>query len=53
MKISVVQPKYYAGDKPDEKIAKYLTQQMQLLNNSDLIVLPEYSNAGKAFGIQM
>ena len=45
MKITVVQPPYYAGEKPDETIARFLLEQMKQAA-AGLIVLPEYSNAG-------
>ena len=45
MKITVVQPPYFAGEKPDETIAAFLLDQLRQAN-ADLIVLPEYSNAG-------
>ena len=46
MKITVVQPQYFAGDEPDEKIAKFLIDECKKSNKDSLIVLPEYSNAG-------
>ncbi len=46
MKITVVQPAYYAGELPDEKIAEFLKDAMQSAEKGELIVLPEYSNAG-------
>lgn len=45
MKITVVQPPYFAGEKPDETIAQFLLEQLRQAD-ADLIVLPEYSNAG-------
>ena len=45
MKITVVQPPYYAGEKPDEAVARFLLEQLEQAD-ADLIVLPEYSNAG-------
>ena len=45
MKLTVVQPPYYAGEKPDETVARFLLEQMEQAD-ADLIVLPEYSNAG-------
>lgn len=46
MKITVVQPKYYAGEKPDEIIAEFLKNELSKTEENSLIVLPEYSNAG-------
>lgn len=46
MKITVVQPAYYAGENPDAKIAGFLINEAGKVNSGDLIVLPEYSNAG-------
>ena len=46
MNITVVQPKYYSGEKPDEKIAEFLIKQMETVSSGGLILLPEYSNAG-------
>ncbi len=46
MKITVVQPPYFAGEKPDEKIADFLLSKLQKVEKDSLIVLPEYSNAG-------
>lgn len=46
MKITVAQPAYYAGDKPDETIAQFLLEQMESVEPGALMVLPEYGNAG-------
>lgn len=46
MKITVVQPPYFAGENPDEKIANFLMDQLENATKDSLIVLPEYSNAG-------
>ena len=46
MKITVVQPGYYAGEKPDEKIAEFLRHNLLDSTEGSLTVLPEYSNAG-------
>lgn len=46
MKITVVQPPYFIGDNPDEKIADFLMNELQKAEKDSLIVLPEYSNAG-------
>ncbi len=45
MKITVIQPPYFAGDTPDEYIADFLINELNKAN-ADLVVLPEYSNAG-------
>lgn len=45
VKITVIQPPYFAGDKPDEFIADFLIDELNK-SNSDLVVVPEYSNAG-------
>ena len=44
--ITVVQPSYYSGENPDEKIADFLMSEAKAAPNGSLIVLPEYSNAG-------
>ena len=46
MKITVVQPPYFIGENPDEKIADFLINELQKVEKDALIVLPEYSNAG-------
>jgi len=46
MKITVVQPPYFMGDNPDEKIANFLIKELEKAEKDSLIVLPEYSNAG-------
>lgn len=46
MKATVVQPPYFMGDKPDEKIAEFLTCELEKAEKNSIIVLPEYSNAG-------
>ena len=46
MNITVVQPSYYCGDNPDEKIANFLLSHLVDVKEGGLIVLPEYSNAG-------
>ncbi len=46
MIISVVQPRYRAGDAPDAVIAEFLLDAMRTVQKDSLIVLPEYSNAG-------
>ena len=46
LKITVVQPPYFVGDNPDQKIAEFLIKELQKVERDALIVLPEYSNAG-------
>ena len=46
MKITVVQPLYYAGTNPDEVIADFLLDEMAKVTPDSLMVFPEYSNAG-------
>ena len=45
MKITVIQPPYFAGENPDEFIADFLINELNK-SDADLVVLPEYSNAG-------
>ena len=44
--ITVIQPLYYAGECPDQRIADFLMSEAKASSNGALIVLPEYSNAG-------
>lgn len=44
--ITVVQPPYFMGDAPDERIAGFLMDELEKAEKESLIVLPEYSNAG-------
>ena len=46
LNVTVVQPSYFAGERPDETIASFLVEQMKAVPEGGLIVLPEYSNAG-------
>lgn len=46
LNVTVVQPPYFMGENPDEKIAVFLIDQLQYAEKASLIVLPEYSNAG-------
>ncbi len=46
MKITVVQPPYFAGEDPDQSIAEFLYREMEKAEENSLTVLPEYSNAG-------
>ena len=44
--ITVLQPNYYSGENPDEKIAEFLLDGIKNAKENSLVVLPEYSNAG-------
>ena len=46
LNVTVVQPPYYVGENPDEKIADFLLEELNKVPSGGLIVLPEYSNAG-------
>ncbi len=46
MIITITQPRYHAGEKPDETIAAFLLSELQSMPEQSLLVLPEYSNAG-------
>ena len=46
MKVTVVQPSYYMGENPDEKIAEFLLNEAEKVEEGGLVLLPEYSNAG-------
>ena len=46
MQVRVVQPTYFPGTDPDEKIAQFLIKEMEKAEKDSLTVLPEYSNAG-------
>ena len=46
MKVTVVQPSYFVDGKPDEVIAELLLSALEDIDKDELIVLPEYSNAG-------
>ena len=46
IEIKVVQPRYYSGENPDEKIAEFLLSHLDRIKENSLIVFPEYSNAG-------
>lgn len=46
LKVTAVQPNYYAGENPDESIAAFLLQEMKNVEAGGLVLLPEYSNAG-------
>lgn len=46
LQVTVVQPPYFAGDRPDEAIAEFLLAELKHALPDSLIVLPEYSNVG-------
>ena len=46
LKITVVQPPYFAGEYPDAVIADFLMERLDEVDKGSLILLPEYSNAG-------
>ena len=46
LNVTVIQPKYFCGDKPDEKIAEFLISELEKVPEGGLILAPEYSNAG-------
>jgi len=45
MNITVIQPRYHAGETPDAAIAEFLLREAEKVQ-SGLVVLPEYANAG-------
>ena len=46
LNVTAIQPRYYAGENPDEKIAAFLLEELGKVPEGGLIVAPEYSNAG-------
>jgi len=46
LNVTVVQPSYFAGERPDGVIAEFLLEELKSVPSGGLIVLPEYSNAG-------
>ncbi len=46
LNVTVIQPAYFAGENPDEKIAAFLLDAANKAQKDSLILLPEYSNAG-------
>ena len=44
--VTTLQPRYKAGENPDEVIAEFLLDELRTAPRDGLIVLPEYSNAG-------
>lgn len=52
LNVTVVQPNYFAGENPDQKIFEFLVDEMKKVEKDALIVLPEYSNAGGVSDIE-
>lgn len=46
LNVTVIQPRYFSGENPDEKIAAFLLSQLEKVQEGGLILAPEYSNAG-------
>ena len=46
LNVTTVQPKYFCGENPDEKIADFLLKEIEKVPEGGLILVPEYSNAG-------
>ena len=46
LKITVVQPAYFAGENPEVAIGDFLMKELMQAPKGGLVVLPEYSNAG-------
>ena len=46
MKLTVVQPKYYWENEPSKNVREFLKEQLLNVTEDEIIVLPEYSNAG-------
>lgn len=46
LNVTVIQPKYFSGENPDEKIAEFILKELDKVPNGGLILAPEYSNAG-------
>ncbi len=46
LKLTVVQPPFYAGEQPDAKIAEILLSAMENVAPGEVLVLPEYGNCG-------
>lgn len=44
--VTVIQPKYFSGKDPDEKISEFILNELEKVPEGGLIVAPEYSNAG-------
>ena len=46
LSVTVIQPKYFSGENPDEKISEFIMNELEKVPEGGLIVAPEYSNAG-------
>ena len=46
LNVTVIQPKYFVGKNPDEKISEFIINELEKVTAGGLIVAPEYSNAG-------
>lgn len=46
LSVTVIQPKYFSGENPDEKISEFILKELENVPEGGLIVAPEYSNAG-------
>jgi len=46
LNVTVIQPKYFSGENPDEKISEFILKELEKVPAGGLIVAPEYSNAG-------
>jgi len=46
LSVTVIQPKYFSGENPDEKISEFILSELEKVPEGGLIVAPEYSNAG-------
>lgn len=44
--VTVIQPKYFSGENPDEKITEFILNELENVTEGGLILAPEYSNAG-------
>lgn len=44
--ITVIQPRYFSGEKPDVKIAEFILSEIEKVPEGGLVLAPEYSNAG-------
>lgn len=46
LNVTVIQPRYFSGEHPDEKIAEFILKELAKVTEGGIIVAPEYSNAG-------
>lgn len=46
LNVTAIQPKYFSGENPDEKISEFILNELEKVPEGGLIVAPEYSNAG-------